>query len=72
MSDCRFRKTCQLPGRLAQIAPRTGRDYVDRFCLGVPEACARYQVASAVGQEAVPMAMLPTETDRAQRLTHQV
>ncbi|MCY2932175.1 MAG: hypothetical protein NTV86_22300 [Planctomycetota bacterium] len=71
MSDCRFRKTCQMPGRLAMIAPGTGREYVKRYCLGAPEECARYMVAAAAGQQAVPTAMLPTETDRAWRLTHQ-
>ena len=60
-----------MPGRLEQIAPSTCRQYVNRYCLGKPGECARFMVATTIGQRAVPTAMLPTETDRAWRLMHQ-
>ena len=71
MSVCQFLSKCEMPVRLERMAPRTCRDYMKRYCLGKPGECARFMVATTIGQRAVPDAMLPNETDRAWRLTRQ-
>ncbi|MEI7837074.1 MAG: hypothetical protein WCK05_11795 [Planctomycetota bacterium] len=71
MGGCQFMAECEMPGRLERMAPKTCREYMKRYCLGKPSECARFMVATTIGSRAVPTAMLPTETDRAWRLTHQ-
>lgn len=57
--------------KLESISSQSRQKYVAQYCQGDFAACARYRVASALGYDAVPKAMLPTETDRASRLIEQ-
>lgn len=71
MRVCQFLSKCEMPARLERMAPSTCQAYMKRYCLGTPGECARFMVATTIGQRAVPDAMLPNETDRAWRLTRQ-
>lgn len=68
MAQCEVLPTCMFFNDLMESIPGTAELMKSNYCKKDYEACARYIVLKALGREAVPKDLFPSQRARAQAL----
>ncbi len=72
MSGCEFTTTCHLLVDMKAFAPDLQSRYETEYCWADHCQCARFVATKAMGPEAVPFDLLPSETARANLLIEEM
>ncbi len=69
-TECELLSTCNFFNDKMGHLPVTASIMKQEYCLGAFERCARYRVFEALGRGAVPEDLLPSASERCDRILH--
>lgn len=56
---CKYIETCAIFSHYLADKPQQAQIIMDKYCKNAYESCARYQLASVIGEDAVPLKLFP-------------
>lgn len=72
MSECERLEACTFFSERMSDMPAMSFVFRERYCRGDWKVCARHRVVERLGAEAVPPDLYPNQSDKADRLLHEM